>query len=127
MGAITGPVFGGCGAGCGVATGVLPLVSAVLPLISGPLPFASGVLGFTTGGGGGVTSLRYFKLKSETMTCLSETFAFNLNDASCGIAKTMSPVMLVSPYKPDFARGPLIVTVPLTVFAVTFGLLTRSS
>src|ERR1041384_6531590 len=108
MGAIAGPAFG---AGCGVGGGVLPLTS-------GPLPLASGILGLiTTGGGGGVTSLRYFKVKSETMSCLSETFAFNWNEASCGIAKTMSPVMLVNPYEPAFANGPLIVIVPLTVFA----------
>src|ERR1041384_4423200 len=118
MGAIAGPAFG---AGCGVGGGVLPLVS-------GPLPLASGVFGLiTTGGGGGVTSLRYFKLKSERMLCLSETFAFNWNEASCGIARRMSPVMFVNPYEPDFASGPLMVRAPLTVFTVTFGLLTRSS
>src|ERR1041384_7603172 len=117
MGAITGPAFGAGDAG---GAGVLPLLSGVLPL-------ASGVLGFTTGGGGGVTSLRYFKLKSERMLCLSETFAFNWNEASCGIARRMSPVMFVNPYEPDFASGPLMVRAPLTVFTVTFGLLTRSS
>src|SRR4029079_14238219 len=114
IGAITGPVFG-------VGVGVLPFFSRVLPL-------ASGVFGLMmTGGGGGVTSLKYFRVKSERMFCLSETFAFNWKEASCGMAKMMSPVMLVNPYEPDFANGPLIVTFPLTVFSVTFGLLTRSS
>ena len=57
-------------------------------------------------GGGGGGSLRYFNAKSETMSCFSETFAFNWNDASCGIAKTTSPVIFVNPYEPDLASGP---------------------
>src|SRR5215213_4525312 len=109
------------------------VLSTTIGATTGPVrgitfPFASGGFGaafpgFTGGGNGG--SLKYFNAKSETMSCFSESFAFNLNDASGGIARTRSPAMFVKPYHPDLTSGPVIVTVPLIVFTATFKLLTR--
>ena len=114
-------------------TGLCTMIGATTgPGRGNACPFAAGALGGLSGpalpgfaGGGGGISLKYFNANSEMMSCFSDTFAFNWNDASWGIAKTTSPAMLVKPYEPDLASGPVIVTVPLTVFAVTFGLLIR--
>ena len=56
-----------------------------------------GVAGWAAAGRAGGGSFRYLSGKSERMERLSETFAFNWNEASVGMAKTMLPVMLVNP------------------------------
>ena len=76
IGWMTGPLF--CG-GWPLATGVLPPAAAggagVPGCDRGP-GFETGP-GFAAGAGGGGGASTYFRAKSETMSCLSETFAFN--------------------------------------------------
>ena len=76
-----------------MATGVLPPAAAGGAGVPG-FDMGPAFAGAAAGGGGGASM--YFKAKSETMSRLSETFAFNWNDESCGRASTTSPVMFVN-------------------------------
>src|SRR6185295_17203716 len=79
----------------GATTG--PVRGNAFPFASGGLGgSAAGLPGLAAGRGGG-GSLKYFNAKSETMSRFSDTFAFNWNDASCGIDKITSPVIFVKP------------------------------
>ena len=110
IGAITGPDFEGATVGAGLlgAGGVLEDFGDA---------FGAGS-GFGAGAGG--NSGKYLSGKSVTISPLSETRACKVKEASRGIFKITSPPIVVNPYCPVFASGPIIVMVPFTVLAASF-------